>query len=116
MGLVGTKSASGFRPLRDELDPEWPSHLRDKPEGVANAVISEVPFDCCGTIGEGEDCRKFDKLELVQGVTVWWEKGVKLGVVGFGEVRSLGKGPHWQVCWDHGKLFSNSGGVDMIEF
>ncbi len=61
-------------------------------ECVVDAVVGEVPFDGRGTIGEGEDGWKFDKLELIQGIAVGWEESFEFRVVSFREVRSFGEG------------------------
>ncbi len=84
MGL--DKIGEWFRPLCNETDPERARCFRDAAEGVSNAVVREVLFDSHGTICDREYGWEFDKLELIQWVTVGWKELHEFGVVGFGEV------------------------------
>ncbi len=62
-------------------------------ESITNGVIGNVPFDCSGTIGEWEDGWEFDKLELIQGVAVGWEKVSQIGDISHVKFGPSGKEP-----------------------
>ncbi len=87
----------------NEFDPEWPCCFGDERDSVSDAIIGEVPFDCDGTIGEGEDGWEFDKLKFVHGIAVGWEEVSEFRVVSLREVRSFGEGAHQHAGWNHGK-------------
>ncbi len=62
-------------------------------ESIADAVIGKVSFDSSGIIGEWEDGWEFDKVELLQRVTVGQEEFSKLWVVSLVKCCPSGKDP-----------------------
>ncbi len=87
MGL--DKICKWFGLLCNETDPERARCFQDVAEGVSDAVVRKVPLDGRGTIRDWEYGGEFDKLELIQGVTVGWKELRKFRVVSFCEVWSF---------------------------